>query len=135
MNSRLNRKSNRAYLLIELLVTVIILGLAICFIAQAFSSSMLAVKKANIYSKALLFSERILWDMRASQALGLMPAWEDFPKSVKEKENNLSLEANLDVFETPFSGLCEVFYKVSWRDFRTAGGFSFSTFMPVSGQQ
>lgn len=131
MNWRLEKKNNKAYLLIELMVTVIILGLAICFIAQAFSSSLFAVRKAIVYSKALIFSERLVWDKRLDLALSKPISKEDFPESFNRVENNINFQVEEVVLETGFPNLAEIIFDVSWKDAKASGEFKVSTFMPI----
>ena len=132
MNWKLERKNNKAYLLIELMIVVIILGLTILFIAQAFSSSLFAVRKALAYSKALLFTERIVWDKRLELALTGPLAREDFPKSLRMIENNINFQVEEVVRETEFSNLGEIVFNVAWKDAKASGEFNISTFMPMS---
>lgn len=132
MNWKSNRKNNRAYLLIELMIVVVILGLTILFIAQAFSSSLFAVRKAFAYSKALLFAERVVWDKRLELALVKSLAREDFPKSFRTVENNINFQVEEVALETEFSNLGEIVFDVAWKDSKASGEFRVSAFMPMS---
>ena len=132
MNWRSNRKNNKAYLLIELMIVVVILGLTILFIAQAFSSSLFAVRKAFAYSKALLLAERVVWDNRLELALLKSLAREDFPKSFRTIENNINFQVKEDALETGFLNLGEIVFDVAWKDAKVRGEFEISAFMPMS---
>lgn len=114
------------------MIVVVILGLTILFIAQAFSSSLFAVRKALAYSKALLFAERVVWDKRLEAALLKSLAREDFPKSLRVIENNINFQVEEVALETEFSNLGEIVFDVAWKDAKANGEFKVSTFMPVS---
>lgn len=54
---------NKAFLLIEVLVTVAIVAASIIFINHAFSSSLKAVSLSNSYREAILFLENQVFDI------------------------------------------------------------------------
>jgi len=54
---------NKAFLLIEVLITVTVVAVAIIFINHAFTSSLKAVSLSNSYSEAVLFFENKTLDL------------------------------------------------------------------------
>jgi len=57
---------NKAFLLVEVLITVVVIAVSIIFINHAFTSSVKAVSLSNSYRKAVLFLKNRTFDLELS---------------------------------------------------------------------
>ena len=132
MNLESRNKNQVGYLLIEVLITIAILGTVIVFIVQALSSSLFAVRRAAYYTKALMITEQLIWDIRL-EALGgsLIPA-DSFPRSSEFSDENRGFKWRQELLQTDIPNLSEMILTLTWRDSKASGQFSVSTLLPTT---
>jgi hypothetical protein len=59
-------KQNKAFLLLEVLLTVVLVSSSVVFINHAFSSSLRAMSLANSYQEAVMFMDEKIFDIELS---------------------------------------------------------------------
>ena len=130
MNLRSRKKRNRGYLLVEVLVTVLVLGVAIVFIVRALSASLVASRRAAYYTKGLLLAEQLQAQMKV-EALTQPASADSFPRSAESSAENTAFSWKEDATLTDIPPLAEIIFTVIWRDAKINGEFSASTLMPI----
>ncbi|MBU2540437.1 MAG: type II secretion system GspH family protein [Candidatus Omnitrophica bacterium] len=123
--SRLRDKARAGFLLIEVLITVVVLGTAIVFIVQALSSSLFAARRASLYTEALMLMDELNWDVKLETYSQPFLSRGDFPKSSKVSKGKTDFNLRQELFLTDFPNLSEMVLTVSW----TKGEFSTSTYV------
>lgn len=123
--------SNYGYLLIEVLLTVAILGTVIVFIVRALSSSLYAVRRAAYYTQAIMLAEELDWEIKKEIFSGVAIAAESFPRRYDFSGERAAFEGEQRLFPTNIAGLSEMVSTVSWKDSRLSGQFSVSTYIPT----
>ncbi len=123
---------NKGYLLIEVLVTVVVLGTTIIFIVRALNSSLFALRRAAYYTKALFLMEEIYRDIKLESSRGEAIPVDSFPRSSSLASDNLKFVWQEELQPTEFATLSEVIFTVSWQDSKSSGQISASTFIPTT---
>ncbi len=126
--SRLNRFSG--FLLIEVLVTVIVLGTVIVFIVQALSSSLFAARRASLYTQALMLIDEFDLNVKLETHSAPYLKTEDFPKSFEFSKGEADFRLRQELFATDLPNLSEMISTISWSDSKAKGEFSVSRFVP-----
>lgn len=130
MDLRFKKKDNSAYLLVEVLVTVVVLGVAIVFIVRALSASLLASRRAGSYTQALLLMEQLANQANLEVISGQSSSGV-FPRSAEVSSPGINFQLKEELEPTDIPPLAEVIFTISWRDAKIGGEFSASTLLPI----
>jgi type II secretory pathway pseudopilin PulG len=132
VNSNLAR--NKGYLLVEVLTTVVILGVAIVFIVRGLNASLIASRRAADYTQALFLMEQLEAELKLeTRAFAL--SQDSFPRSAESGLERIKFNWQQDLSDFPAPNLSEIIFTLSWKDARLSGGFDASTLVPIVGSQ
>lgn len=113
MSSKLKRKLNRAFSLLEVIITVAILSTAIVFIFQAFTTVLASSKFSQNITHACLLAEEKLLDIeqRQKESTALLD-----PDSGIQRIGVQDFKWDFVRSQLPNSNLIEVTFTVSWQE-------------------
>lgn len=107
-------KSNRAFTLIEVLITVGILSSAVIFIFRSFLTALNSVKFSQNVTRACYLAEGKIWEMRQYYVGGSLPQ----PGSID------NFKWDYKISDTTEADLKELKLDVSWKENKREGGYS-----------
>ncbi|MEW6009416.1 MAG: type II secretion system protein [Candidatus Omnitrophota bacterium] len=123
---------NKGYLLIEVLVTIVVLGTAIVFVTQALSASLLAVRRATSYTEALLLVEQLFCDLKLETSPAQAIPLDSFPRSESVSAENQKFDWEEELQPLESVRLSEIIFRVFWKDSKLTGEIYASTFIPTT---
>ena len=121
------KKNSRAFLLLEVVLTITILSVGLVFVIRAISTSMKAVKAAFDYNQAIHLIYNKAFELETD------PSFRELSSSFKKEEG--TFEDNEDfrwkcLFEKiPDYNLSKVTLTVTWKEGRREGVLDMATFL------
>ena len=128
MGLRVISKFNKAFSLIEVLITVAILATAVIFLFRSFGSSLAAARFSQDITLATYSSENKLWEIEQVNLLG-----KNFALSGTEKIQNKDFNWNYIIEIDPNNpNLKQLNFVISWKEKAKVKEYSmeFSTYLP-----
>jgi prepilin-type N-terminal cleavage/methylation domain-containing protein len=102
-------RSNRAFSLIEVLITVGIIASVIIFLLRSFATALAGAKLGQEIQLGCYLAEEKAWELQSAYSLGLK-----VPEAGKEKRQNKEFNWSYDLQDAAISGLKELKIKVFW---------------------
>jgi type II secretion system protein I len=125
-------KNNRAFTLLEVLITVAILSSAIIFVFRAFTASLAANRLSQNITRACFVAEAKLWE-----ALHLSLRNKAIPASGSENIDNLDINWSFRSGHSSPDGLRPLTVSVYWRENTREKNVSmeFTTLIPIKNER
>lgn len=102
---------NRAFTLIEILITLAILSTAIIFVFRSFTASLSAARFSQDISLACFLAEDKIWEIEEAAALGLQ-----IPESGTQVIQNKNFNCYHEITDSASPDLRELKFTVSWKE-------------------
>jgi prepilin-type N-terminal cleavage/methylation domain-containing protein len=121
-------RSNRAFSLIEVLVTVGIISSTIIFLFRSFATALAGAKFGQEIQLGCYLAEEKAWEVQKAYSLGLKT-----PEASAEKRQNKEFNWSYDLQDASIPGLKELKIKVSWQQNQRKNAYSldFQTYLPA----